>query len=106
MASTYPNHRQRSRARGSYEGCASAGSDIFFASFRNESRRLYRQHEQEEPENDDVDQSGIEKLRGIAFDQTDDKSGENCAFDIAKTTDDNDRESLDDNGRARKRGQD
>ena len=38
------------------------------------------QHQQEKRENDDVDQARIEKLRRVAFDQADDKPGDESSL--------------------------
>ena len=54
-------------------------------------------------EHDDVDQPGIEKLRGEAFDQADDEPGEDGPFHVAEAADDDDREGLHDHRGAGKR---
>src|SRR5690349_17614695 len=73
-----------------------ATSDIFGALLGNQARWPYGKHDEEQRKYRDIDQSGIKKLGGVAFDQTDDQPGDNRSFDIAKTADDHNREGFDD----------
>src|SRR5437660_12151383 len=67
-------------------------SDILFAPLGDEAGRTNREHQQQQPEHHDVDQPGIEILRGEALDQADEHAGENRSLDIAEAADDDDRE--------------
>src|SRR5215471_15490196 len=95
-ASKSPIRRDSSMALLSPRRCDIAGSDILFAPFGNQPGRLDRQHQQQKRKDDDVDQAGIEKLRRIAFNETDDQPCKDRSLDIAETADDDDGKSLHD----------
>ena len=83
-------------------GSAMAGLDIFFAFLGDQTGRPHGEHEQQQGKDDNVDQAGVEKLRGVALDQPDDEPGDDGAFDIAEAADNDDGEGLDDDGGAGK----
>jgi len=54
------------------EGSVVVGLDIFFAFLGDKAGGPHGEHQQEQCKNDNVDEPRIEKLGGVALDQSDD----------------------------------
>src|SRR5665213_4295654 len=79
-------------------GSVMAGLDIFFPLIGDQASGPHGEREQEQSKDHNIDQTGIEKLGGIALDEPNDQSGDDGAFDIAEAADNHNGEGFDDDG--------
>ena len=100
--------RRDSRAGPALHRVAARSPDQTFSSRLSEIRPvgLIASISNKRRENDDIDQTRIEILRRVTFDQTDNKPGENCSFHIAEAADNDDGKGFHDDRGSRKRSKD
>src|SRR5262245_52289483 len=88
-ARKYPTHRDGSISSLPTR-CEITESDMLFAPFRDQPGWLDCQHQQQEREHNNIYEARIEKLRGVAFNESDDQTRENGSFDVAEAANNDD----------------